>query len=219
MILLWCIFSCTKSLSDQLQSTTINLDKAAELVTSTLHTLELFRDDQEWEKLYKYATDVAALYDISTISQRPHRSRKTPRQLQDGIILEATGTRDHLTTSQQYKTAVYFPILDTITAEMKKQFDSKNIELMKAVDCCNPLSLSFLEFNCLLPLVNLYSSPLNQDLLQIECTLAKHTLQGKEIDTINDVLKELFPLKTAFPNLVKVLQLVLTIVVSMASCE
>ena len=83
---------------------------------------------------------------------------------------------------------------------MKKQFDDKNVQLMKAVDCCNPSSSSFLEFNCLLPLTNLYSSLLNQGLLQIECTLAKHTLQGKEIETINDVLKELFPLKAAFPK-------------------
>ena len=39
------------------------------------------------------------------------------------------------------------------------------------------------------------------------------------METINDVLKELFTLKTAFPNLAKLLQLVLTIVVSTASCE
>ena len=53
----------------------------------------------------------------------------------------------------------------------------------------------------------------------MECTLAKHTLQGKEMLTTNDVLKELFPLKTAFPNLVKLLQFVLTIIVSTAFCE
>ena len=39
------------------------------------------------------------------------------------------------------------------------------------------------------------------------------------METINDVLKEIFSLKTAFPNLVKLLQLVLTIVLSTASCE
>ena len=50
LILFWQIFSCTKSLSDQLQSTTINLSKAAELVNSTLDTLQIFRSDQEWEK-------------------------------------------------------------------------------------------------------------------------------------------------------------------------
>ena len=139
--------------------------------------------------------------------------------MQDGVILEPTGTRDDLTTSQQYKISVYFPILDTIIAEMKRRFEDKNLRLMKAVDCCNPSSSNFLEFDCLLPMVESYSSHLNQHLLQMECTLAKQTLQGKEMETINDVLKEIIPLKTAFPNLVKLLQLVLTVVVSTASCE
>ena len=142
-----------------------------------------------------------------------------PRRLQDGIVLEAIGTRDALTTSQQFKISLYFPILDAIIAEMKKRFDDKNLSLMKAVDCCNPSSSNFLEFNHLLPVVESYSYLLNQDLLQMECTLAKQTLHGKEMETINDVLKELFPLKTAFPNLVKLLQIVLTIVVSTAACE
>ena len=113
LILLWRIFSCTKNLSDQLQSTTINLAKAAELVISTLDTLQLFHSDQEWEKHYKYATNVATLHNISTTPQRPRCNRQIPQRLQDGIILEATGTRHNL-ISQQYKTALYFPILDMI---------------------------------------------------------------------------------------------------------
>ena len=37
----------------------------------------------------------------------------------------------------------------------------------------------------------------------MECSLAKHTLNGKELDEVIDVLRELFPLKAAFPLLVK----------------
>ena len=130
LILFWRIFSCTKSLSDVLQSTTINLAKAAELVSSTLDTLQLFRSDQEWEKLYKYVTDAAALHDISIIPPRPQRNRQMPRRLRDGLVLEATGARDTLTTSQQFKISLYYPILDAIIAEMKKRFDDKNISTL-----------------------------------------------------------------------------------------
>ena len=45
-------------------------------------------------------------------------------------------------------------------------------------------------------MVDACSSHLNQHLLQMECTLAKQMLQQKEMETVNDVLKELFPLKT-----------------------
>ena len=57
--------------------------------------------------------------------------------------------------------------------------------------------------------------------LQTERVLAKHTLadKGQELETINDVLTVVIPFKAAFPNLVKLLQLSLTIVVSTAECE
>ena len=44
-------------------------------------------------------------------------------------------------------------------------------------------------------------------------------LDGKEMESINDVFVELLPLKAAFPVLVRMIQIVLTIVVSTAECE
>ena len=52
LILFWCILSCTKSLSNQLQTTQINLTKACELVCATLETLQQFSNDEEWDKHY-----------------------------------------------------------------------------------------------------------------------------------------------------------------------
>ena len=42
------ILSCTKSLSDMLQSTQLDLTRAADLVSVTIEILEEFRSDQEW---------------------------------------------------------------------------------------------------------------------------------------------------------------------------
>ena len=53
----------------------------------------------------------------------------------------------------------------------------------------------------------------------MECTLAKRTLQNKEMESISDVLREVYLLKEAFPTLVKLLQIALTIAVSSAQCE
>ena len=55
--------------------------------------------------------------------------------------------------------------------------------------------------------------------LNMECTLAKHTLNGKQLDEVNDILRELSPLRGAFPSLVKLIQIALTIAVSTAHCE
>ena len=55
--------------------------------------------------------------------------------------------------------------------------------------------------------------------LDTECKLALRALDGKETESINDVFVELLPLKAAFPVLVRMIRIVLTIVVSTAECE
>ena len=49
--------------------------------------------------------------------------------------------------------------------------------------------------------------------------MAKHTLVGKSSSSIYEVFVELAPYRAAFPNLIKVLQIILTIAVTSASCE
>ena len=88
---------------------------------------------------------------------------------------------------------------------------------MRAFQCCVPESPHFLEIDHLLPAVAFYK--LNKDSLSMECVIAKRTLKDKDITTINDVLLEIVPLREAFPVLVKLLQIALTIVVSTAECE
>ena len=76
-------------MSDHLQSTRMDMCKAADLVTATLETLQYFRSDEEWAKMYKYVNDVAILNNISVTSQRSQRQRRPPSRLHDGIIMES----------------------------------------------------------------------------------------------------------------------------------
>lgn len=192
--------------------------KAADLINGTLDTLELFRSDSEWQKHYKYTADIAALHDISISSPRPQRQKQLSRRLDDVIIMETTGARNVMENSENFKINLYFPILDGIILELRNRFDNKNLGLMRAIQCCDPSSPQFLDINHLLPLVESYSC-LNKDYLTMECTLAKRTLQNKEMKNINDVLQEVYQLRAAFPTLVKLLQIALTIAVSTAECE
>ena len=59
------VVSCTKSLSDALQSTQLDLTKAADLVSTTIEIVEEFRMDSEWEKVYFYTESVAKLHHIT----------------------------------------------------------------------------------------------------------------------------------------------------------
>ena len=75
----------------------------------------------------------------------------------------------------------------------------------------------FLDSNQLAPLADSYG--LDKSTLDMECTLAKHILRGKELREIIDVLREPSPLRAAFPLLVKLIQIGLTLAVSTAHCK
>ena len=132
--------------------------------------------------------------------------------------MESTGARETVETGESYKISLYFPILDAIISELRNRFDNKNPDVMRAIQCCNPSSSQFLEIECLLPLIELYSC-LNEDHVIMEYTLAKRTLQNKEMESINDVLREVYLLKEVIPTLVKVPQIALTKAVSTTQCE
>ena len=138
------ILTCTKSLSDSLQSMQIDLGKAADLVMATEGTLQEFRTDSEWEKIFTYTKKVAELNSVeinATVQSR--RQRQAPHRFEDGIVYQSTGTRDILSSSQHYKVNVYFPVLDSVLMERRNRFSHNNIELMKAISLINPVKNIF----------------------------------------------------------------------------
>ena len=171
-MLFWRILSCTKSLSDHLQSAKTDLAKASELIEATLETLQSFRTDTEWDKHYKYITDATSLFDIAVMPLRPRCSRHLPQRLRDAIVLESHGSCEASSISHDIKISVYYPILDSIDSILseikKKRFDNKNVALMKAVQSCSPLSSEFLEMDMLMPLVESCGF-IDNDLLRMEC--------------------------------------------------
>lgn len=209
------VLSCTKSLSDQLQSVSIDMAKAANLVTATITTMQEFRSDSAWSHIYKYVEVVAALPHINVPPQRLQRQR--PRRLEGGIVLETIGSLETVAASEQFRVLLYFPILDAMILELQRRFSNKNLEHTKAVQACSPNSPHFLQPQNLLPLAE--SHGLNMSLQSIECSLAKNTLKASDLDSISKVLLEIYSLMVAFPTLLKLLQIALTIAVSTAKCK
>ena len=70
--------------------------------------------------------------------------------------METTGTRSIVTSGEDYEVTLYFPILDAMIKEYNDGFEHKNLELMKAIQCCHPESPHFLDIDHLTPLVTLY---------------------------------------------------------------
>ena len=214
------LLTCSKGLSDTLQSTKINLGKASDLITATIETVEIFRSDSEWEKVLAYSKNVAEKHDVPLQSPaHSRRSRELPRRYDDGFIYASTGNRNcrGADVELDFKVSLYYPILDCFLAELRQRFTNKNQEIMKAIHACQPTSNKFLEITELQPIIDQYS--LNHDYLISEATIAKRVLKDKRLEDISDVVIELVPLKEAFPCLLELLQISLTISVSTAKCE
>ena len=48
-------------------------------------------------------------------------------------------------------------VLDAVIMELKNRFAGKNLDIMRSIQCCNPESLHFLDFNYLTALAEVYT--------------------------------------------------------------
>ena len=78
------VLSCTKQLSNKLQSSTMDLFRASELVSASKAMLLTFHTDDYWDSVYSYATDIAKLHSIEAKSNS--RKRKRPAYLEDIVL-------------------------------------------------------------------------------------------------------------------------------------
>ena len=125
------LLSCSKGLSDVLQSTQLDLAKAADLVSALIETFEDFRSDKSWKKVFEYAVSVSQHRTIEVEVPKKRQSRQ-PRRLDDTIVDTSLGHREAplINCSEHFKVTLYFAVLDAFLSELKKRFDSKNLQIM-----------------------------------------------------------------------------------------
>ena len=136
----------------------MDLSKAADLVLGTIKTITDFQIDRHWCRLFTCVESDAKFHNIEITEIFPNRKRKLPSHpCNDTVILESTVSHEQLTTSQQFKVSLYYPILDAFLMELNHRFGERNVELMRAIHTCDPRSSKFLEPEQLQPLVDYYS--------------------------------------------------------------
>lgn len=94
LVIFYRILSCTKQLSDLLQSHRCDLAKAVDLVSATIETLEEFGSDASWSLLFSYIQQIAELKEIAVTEYQRRHQRRLPSRFAEGIILESVGSRE-----------------------------------------------------------------------------------------------------------------------------
>ena len=193
------ILSCTKHLSDQLQSSTTDLSVASDLVLATKYMLRDYHTTDYWRKIHKYSkysTDIASLHSISLQQTEPGRMRRLPSHLADSVPFESSGFRDEQSTSEELKTTLFFPVLDKFLIELETRCDDKNMIIMSVIAACSPTSNRFIWY---------------EDM--------KRFADRPDISSLACFCNYLYSSQPAYESIFKLTQIALTIAVMSAECE
>jgi hypothetical protein len=113
-----------------------------------------------------------------------------------------------------------FQILDQMIGELNKRFAENQLSLA-ACSALIPSSKLFLRFDAIKPLALQFQHVgINVDMIKTQLVIVQDMLKRTDsITSTQDLLQYLLPMKCAFPDFVKFIQLVLTIPVSSAQAE
>ena len=204
------ILTCTKQLSDKLQSTSIDISRASELILATKSLLLQYRSDEYWGKVYDYATRVAGLHNIAVeVTTQPKR-RKRPAHLRDSVVYECTGSKENPSVRDEFKTQLYFPVLDQFLQD-------QNNSILRGISACTPTASNFLCLNDLQAFSEKYG--IAGTSLEVEVNLVKQLGLTTKLDSLVAFRKYLHSCQPAYNTLYQLAHISLTIAVTSAESE
>lgn len=218
------ILGLTYNLSEQLQSESMNLSKAASLISIVKDELNNARSDGEWSKLFKKSEDFAQRHNVSfQDSAYVKRKKKIPSKLQAFLFTSSIPQQDSedLSFETEMKRR-YFILVDRILAEFDKRFTS-NQKLLQALQALDPENEFFLEPEKITIFLELYPNYFDEIYLSSQLRTAKKYVmdalsKGENYDVLT-ALNIFEKLPTAFSEVIKVLKVSLTLPISTASNE
>jgi hypothetical protein len=224
LYLLDCILPMLTITSKYMQSKDADVTSIMTLVESNVQLLMDMRNDQSHLKLVTEVSEFCKSRDISIVKHS--REKQPPRLFRYFVVLSTSGSHGSRDTEVLADSNVppfrreMFEILDKMTAELRRRFEENKVEIV-ACSTIHPGSANFLNYTTMMPLAQQYSY-LGISLPQLENQLRVVRKMLEDIDNVSspdDLNTLLLPMKCAFPDLLKFIQLVLTIPVSSAQAE
>ncbi|CAI5684850.1 zinc finger MYM-type protein 1-like [Oreochromis niloticus] len=216
------VLSDSNMLSEMLQSKTVDLSKAINLVESLKETMVYYRTESFFDDLW---TDIAETCEKSGISTQhiPKRSIQKARKLHDSLVTSTLGQHADPDSKQMFRIQVFYPVIDCMMGEMERRFSRLNCNIMKGVQALNPSSGTFLREEDVLLLARAYDS--NTDDLKHEVPQIRRVLErlAKSDETVPTTLLQfvsfLESYNDVFFELFRLCKIAVVLPVSSASCE
>lgn len=151
------IFADTKRLSDMLQSSSVDLSKAVDLVKALAQTLKEYRNESSFDDLWNEVLNIAQQCNI-VVEQIPKRQQSLSSHLEGHCVLTTIGERRSQPDKCRFLTEVFCPVLDEMLNELDKRFSKENCSIMTGIQSLNPSSPSFLQEEALFLFANMNKS-------------------------------------------------------------
>ncbi|CAF1489142.1 unnamed protein product [Adineta ricciae] len=212
------VLGIIKILSDQLKAKSMDYGRAKYLIRKVISQLSDLRTEQSFSTIYEQVSNYCIANNIDlTPDPKEKRARNIPVRFKDVFITSTVGHRDLQKSEDDYRTTLYYPIIDSTLLKLNDRFFDDNILILNGISALCPESDSFLHLESIHPL----ATQMNVDFPTLcnEIQVLKPMLKDKTMNNIVDLYTEILPLKSAFSQLTTLLLAAVTIPISSKTCE
>lgn len=118
-----------KALDEMLQSSSLDLTRAVDLVGALTDTLQTYRSEGFFGELWEEVEEIVEHCKIS-VQTVCKRQPKTSIRLHDSLMMSSVGQKNS-DQSDIVSKELFYQVLDSLTAELHKRFSKENCEIMK----------------------------------------------------------------------------------------
>ncbi|KAL6481128.1 hypothetical protein MHYP_G00092080 [Metynnis hypsauchen] len=215
------VFGETKLLSDMLQSSTLDISKAVDLVEAFVQTLNDFRQESFFDDVWVEVLNILGQCDPTPPAAK--RQKALSSKLSEHCVLTTVRQRESERDKDGFRTNFFYPVIDLMLSELERRFSRRNCDIMNSIQALNPQKDAFLKETTLFSFARLYDSnidDLGHELHQFRRILdrKKQTGMQRPSSTV-ELIQFIEPYKEVFFELYRLCKIAVAIPVSTASCE
>lgn len=219
------LLGITNGLSQSLQTVSIDIGTCRRLLDGVVRSLHDKRTDEAfniaWNASVKYALE-NNIHVTDNSEQESRRPVCLSAALANSVVMSSVGQRERDTSicRKAMFRARYFEILDSTTEELIRRFTESD-DVLNALCAFDPRSACLLSVELLREIANKYASllQLNMDLLEAQILVARNMFLNARPSTTLQMYEQLQSMQGAFPDLLVLFKVALTVPVASASAE
>ena len=211
------LLSLSKILSDYLQKSNIDIIVAMEMVSSVKSILCDRRSEEEFSKIW-----TASQTEAHKLGIDPTPPRRRSRQVSRRIDATSTPQATFQSKEEEYRITFFFCVIDLMVSSMDDRFGQQANEVLSKFGYLHPNKMSDqAATKAICEVAQIYSDHINPLIVTREFEILRKIPFLSNCQDINSLLKELYHqnVATAYPNIVKLLQICSTLPFTSASCE